>query len=775
MGLFCAGNTKAQNTKNSLLFYRLEKNGSYILISDTAGKYANAADLKISKEENVEVYYRYEGSDYTKALYTGEMSKIKLESGKVELPNGTGVLNSANLNYSGGWKVGNMHGSGDWAFDGEKYLGEMQQNAFHGRGKLFFKSGFELVLSDYGSVKAIALDGEWENDSANGNGKLTYLNEYTAAEKELINLSGEPIIWKGLRPTGKIEKVKFTNGNTYEGELKMGRVAGNGDLHYTVDGFSKPFHKKGLWENGSFTGTVEMPLADNRFYQGSIKYDKRHGIGKITYADGSEYSGNWENDVRSGAGKYLWKEGTYYEGEWKNNNRNGFGTAKVKNGSTWKCNWKDNIPCDSGLVTYLNGGIYTGGVSGKLENGSIYYYFEGYGKYFIKFPSEDTSLLNDSTYAGYYKAGRANGKGKMIRNGNGGTSPIKLRVYEGDWVDNQMNGIGRELLENYMGGNITFDGGWHNGIRQGKGVQLIDEALQRVTTTGIWENGQLNGYAEEDATHGPSGMDEHFIYKGNFTNGIKNGKGTELNAEGAFAGNWLDGTKEGFGKMVYKDGRVYEGAWKNGSPNGHGVLTLANKTMLKGMFENGEYQKPKSYSAVVIGGQAWMSENLETSIFRNGDEIPEAKNAEEWHNAAEKGKAAWCYYGFNPENGKKYGKLYNNYAAKDARGLAPIGWHIPSDAEWNLLCDNWGGIYEAGKKLKSTSGWDGQQGNNYSGFNGLPGGFCDEWGSFKELTSKGRWWTSSGDSRWLYGFGDIFDKGGFTYSGFGLSVRCIKD
>jgi uncharacterized protein (TIGR02145 family) len=82
---------------------------------------------------------------------------------------------------------------------------------------------------------------------------------------------------------------------------------------------------------------------------------------------------------------------------------------------------------------------------------------------------------------------------------------------------------------------------------------------------------------------------------------------------------------------------------------------------------------------IKIGTQIWATRNLDASTFRNGDTIPEAKTDEEWKAAGNDKKPAWCYYNNDPANGKKYGKLYNYYAVKDKRGLAPEGWHIPSD------------------------------------------------------------------------------------------------
>ena len=84
---------------------------------------------------------------------------------------------------------------------------------------------------------------------------------------------------------------------------------------------------------------------------------------------------------------------------------------------------------------------------------------------------------------------------------------------------------------------------------------------------------------------------------------------------------------------------------------------------------------------VKIGTQVWTTKNLNVSTFRNGDTIPEVKTNEEWIEAARIQQPAWCYYENDSMNGAKYGKLYNWYAMNDTRGLAPIGYHIPSDVE----------------------------------------------------------------------------------------------
>ena len=91
------------------------------------------------------------------------------------------------------------------------------------------------------------------------------------------------------------------------------------------------------------------------------------------------------------------------------------------------------------------------------------------------------------------------------------------------------------------------------------------------------------------------------------------------------------------------------------------------------------------YKTVNIGKQVWMTQNLNVSTFRNGDPIQEAKSAEEWKAAYDNKQPAWCYYDNDPKNGIKYGKLYNYYAVSDPRGVAPLGFHIPSVSEFKEL------------------------------------------------------------------------------------------
>lgn len=186
---------------------------------------------------------------------------------------------------------------------------------------------------------------------------------------------------------------------------------------------------------------------------------------------------------------------------------------------------------------------------------------------------------------------------------------------------------------------------------------------------------------------------------------------------------------------------------------------------------------------IKIGTQTWTCTNLNVSIFSNGDTIPEAKSIAEWVKAGQNKQPAWCYYNNDPSNGVTYGKLYNWYAVNDPRGLAPKGWHIPTDTEWTILTDYLGGMDSAGKKIKSSSGWNGINGNNSSGFNAIPGGNRHNGGEFLGLGYGSRWWSATENGieeawcRMVFFDGDevtrICNKKNCDGKDYGLYIRCL--
>ena len=197
----------------------------------------------------------------------------------------------------------------------------------------------------------------------------------------------------------------------------------------------------------------------------------------------------------------------------------------------------------------------------------------------------------------------------------------------------------------------------------------------------------------------------------------------------------------------------------------------------------------KKSTIIKICDQTWMDKNLNVSNYRNGDTIPQVKDQKTWQSLT---TGAWCWYANDSVKfDNLYGKLYNWYAVNDPRGLAPQGWHIPSDTEWTILETCLGGDKIAGGKLKETgtAHWLSPNGNatNETGFTALPGEWRPTWSNDWPLVDRipgGRcyYWTST-ENPPTYAFYRLLNNAtGFIYKEItgslkteGYSVRCIKD
>jgi uncharacterized protein (TIGR02145 family) len=184
--------------------------------------------------------------------------------------------------------------------------------------------------------------------------------------------------------------------------------------------------------------------------------------------------------------------------------------------------------------------------------------------------------------------------------------------------------------------------------------------------------------------------------------------------------------------------------------------------------------------SVTIGTQVWTSQNLDVARYRNGDIIPQVTDNAQWASLT---TGAWCWYDNDSSLNATYGKLYNWYAVNDARGLAPAGWHVPSDGEWSALRTTLVNLsVSEGEAMKSTSGWfQNGNGTNSSGFTGLPGACRFEDGGFISmgLGQVGYWWSSSNPVLVLSVRSLLYSNNNLNVQRFdkrrGFSVRCVRD
>ncbi|MGD0340927.1 MAG: FISUMP domain-containing protein [Bacteroidales bacterium] len=219
------------------------------------------------------------------------------------------------------------------------------------------------------------------------------------------------------------------------------------------------------------------------------------------------------------------------------------------------------------------------------------------------------------------------------------------------------------------------------------------------------------------------------------------------------------------------------------------------------MRENSNYivdsRDDQEYRTVAIGSQVWMAENLKAVKFSDGTPIPLVKNSAAWQKLETPG---YCWYNNDKRvNKEAYGALYNWYAVNTGK-LCPVGWHVPSTAEWTKLTRfvgdsiNWilrGDTVPlpevAGKILKQAGNahWsylDTITATDQYGFRALPGGERTIYGLFWGIREEGSWWSftqSDIDTRDAYNREMYYNQNGVTdieqYKQFGLSVRCVKN
>ncbi len=189
------------------------------------------------------------------------------------------------------------------------------------------------------------------------------------------------------------------------------------------------------------------------------------------------------------------------------------------------------------------------------------------------------------------------------------------------------------------------------------------------------------------------------------------------------------------------------------------------------------------YPVLRIGNQSWMGGNLRAMSFQNGDLITFAGNASEW--VSNTGNTSFSYSQDDLYASYDYGFLYNFNAVSDLRNVCPVGWHVPSDSDWDILVNFLGGELVAGGKLKNVDAsiWavPNTDATNVSSFNAYPSGYRTEFdGSFASFSESALFWSSTPDdsmNSWARSLN--YNDGNVTHNtknvGAGLSIRCVKD
>ncbi len=277
--------------------------------------------------------------------------------------------------------------------------------------------------------------------------------------------------------------------------------------------------------------------------------------------------------------------------------------------------------------------------------------------------------------------------------------------------------------------------------------------------------------------------------------------------DGPFAAWYKNGQKSQ--ECIYKDGKL-DGPFATWYENGHKKVERVFKDgkAVERVFKDGKAEEQKYdtvkdadgnvYTTVKIGNQIWTVENLRTTKFDDGSEIPLVTDSAAWRSLTTPG---YCWYDNDTNNKGKYGALYNWYTV-DTKKLAPAGWHVPSDSEWTVLENyliangyNWDGTTTGNKIAKSmaartywiastSTGAIGNDftANNRSGFSALPGGCREDYeGHFRYIGQVGHWWSASvwralnTYTRSLDDVNDFLFKYDMSTKSHGLSVRLVRD
>ena len=183
----------------------------------------------------------------------------------------------------------------------------------------------------------------------------------------------------------------------------------------------------------------------------------------------------------------------------------------------------------------------------------------------------------------------------------------------------------------------------------------------------------------------------------------------------------------------------------------------------------------ETYRTIRIGNQVWMAENLR--FHAEGSFAP--------NNHEENVKVYGRLYTWNsalglpdepPEDSTaSHLDMTKQIREKNYQGIAPEGWHIPSNKEWETLMAQ---LKSSDEDLRSGCFWR-KPGRDSLGFFALPAGYRFGNGSFLHFGDRTRFWSKDeycGRSN-AYRFGiteeSMYIEG--IYRSDAISVRCIQN
>ena len=253
-----------------------------------------------------------------------------------------------------------------------------------------------------------------------------------------------------------------------------------------------------------------------------------------------------------------------------NSRYDGFGCL-IKGSEIYVGNFHSGKP-DGQLNLYRNGKLfYTGGwSSGQFEgegtltrdDGSVKSGIWEKGTLISAEVSMDTKA---GKYDGLIKNGKPNGYGRLAYKNN--------TEYEGDWKNGVWDGLGQ-----YISVKDTITSEWKNGVAEGSAHMILGD----YQYDGQCKNNLPNG----QGTYYSLNPNVDYLYAGEWVNGKRQGYGDTVYPNGdAYYGEWVNDEYSGIGRYRYANGDSYDGEWKDNLPDGKG------KYVAKSFTYSGEWQE----------------------------------------------------------------------------------------------------------------------------------------------------------------------------------------
>ena len=231
---------------------------------------------------------------------------------------------------------------------------------------------------------------------------------------------------------------------------------------------------------------------------------------------------------------------------------------------------------------------------------------------------------------------------------------------------------------------------------------------------------------------------------------------------------------------AYKLGRYIKNANEKESPEAKNSTPyedcLAHNDKIYNYDTFTDARDGETYRTIQIGDQVWMAENLRFKADRSFAPDNEESNVKKFGRLYTWTSALDIPPEFSEQSPAKNLEMYNKMKDKNYKGIAPEGWHIPSNKEWEELLKHLG-EQSNGSELRSACFWQ-NPGYDSFGFFALPAGYRFDNGSFCHFGRRARFWSKD-----EYGKSNAFRLGltdnsvdiEGVYRSDAVSIRCVKN